>query len=111
MSRHRITVAGGAATAALLATALMVPATATPPSDGAPDSAAAEKSDDRADALEAERRELTQRATELVISGEREVQDRGGSKAVRVAPGQQWSTREGYASRGSVLIGRTSLTE
>ena len=87
MSRHRIAVAGGAATAALLATALSVPATATPPADPAP-SAAPEELDDRSDALESERRELTQKATELVISGEREVQNRGGSQAVRVAPGQ-----------------------
>ena len=72
MSRHRITVAGGAATAALLATAFTVPATATPPADARPP-AAAEKADDRPDALEAERRELNQRAAELVVSGDREV--------------------------------------
>ena len=87
MSRRPLTVAAGAATAALAATAFTIPATATPPSDGAPGSAA-EKPDDRADALEADRRELTRKAAELVVSGEREVEDRGGSRAVRVAPGQ-----------------------
>jgi M6 family metalloprotease-like protein len=100
MLRHRITVAGGAATAALLAAAVMVPATATPPAE--PDAApTADLADDRSDPLEAERRELTQRATELVVSGEREVQDRGGSKAVRVAPGQ-WA-QYGQQSSDNIL--------
>ena len=89
MSRRPVTVAAGAATAALIAaTMYSVPATATPAADDPRGAAPADKADDRNDALEAERRELNQRATELVISGEREVQDRGGSKAVRVAPGQ-----------------------
>ncbi len=101
MSRRPLAVAAGAATAALAATAFTIPATANPPSDGAPGSAAEEQPDDRADALEAERRELTQKATELVLSGEREVQDRGGSKAVRVAPGQ-WA-QYGQQSSDNIL--------
>jgi M6 family metalloprotease-like protein len=79
-------VLGGAATAALLVTALQAPAQATaPPSEN--DTAAA-KSDDRADAVEAQRRELNQRGVELVVSGQAQVEDRNGSKAVKVAPGQ-----------------------
>ena len=88
MSRRTVAAAGGAAFAALLATALTVPATATPSAEDPRGATTAAKSDDRADALETERRDLTQRAHELVISGKREVQNRGGSKAVRVAPGQ-----------------------
>ncbi len=88
MSRRTVAAAGGAAFAALLATALTVPATATPSADDPRGATSAAKSDDRSDALEAERRDLTQRAHELVISGKREVQNRGGSKAVKVAPGQ-----------------------
>ena len=89
MRRPILTVMGGAATAALLVTALQAPAQATAPA-GTPeaDGTAATKSDDRPDAVEAERRELNQRGVELVVSGQAEVQDRNGSKAVRVAPGQ-----------------------
>ena len=88
MSRRPLSVAAGAATAALIAATLSsVPATATPSADD-PAAPAADKADDREDTLEAERRELTQEATELVLSGDRQVQDRGGSQAVRVAPGQ-----------------------
>jgi M6 family metalloprotease-like protein len=101
MSRRSTTVVGGAATAALLATAFAVPATATPPAGDPSAPPVAEKADDRADALEASRRDLNERATELVISGEREVQDRGGSKAVRVAPGQ-WA-QYGLQSSDNVL--------
>jgi M6 family metalloprotease-like protein len=101
MSRRTITVAGGAATAALLATAFTVPATATPSAADPSTVPAAEKLDDRSDALESERRDLTTRATELVISGDRQVQDRGGSKAVRVAPGQ-WA-QYGQQSSDNIL--------
>jgi len=92
---------GGAATAALLSTAFMVPATATPPAVDPPSPTAAERLDDRPDAAEAARRDLREKATELVLSGEREVQDRGGSKAVRVAPGQ-WA-QYGLQSSDNVL--------
>ena len=101
MSRRSIMVAGGVSTAALLTTAFTVPATASPPADTPRADSVAEKSDDRADALEAERRALTEKATELVVSGEREVQSRGGSKAVRVAPGQ-WA-QYGLQSSDNVL--------
>src|SRR5688572_18713520 len=77
---------GGAATAALLVTALQAPAQATAPADD--DTTAAAKVDDRPDAAEAERRELNQRGVELVVSGQAKVEDRNGSKAVKVAPGQ-----------------------
>ncbi len=78
-------VMGGAATAALLVTALQAPAQATAPAD---DTTAATKSDDRFDAVTEERRELNQRGVELVVSGQAQVEDRNGSKAVKVAPGQ-----------------------
>ncbi|MDN3482440.1 immune inhibitor A [Arthrobacter sp. APC 3897] len=46
------------------------------------------KMDDRPDAAAAEKRALNQQAVEKVIRGEAPVQNRGGSKAVQVAPGQ-----------------------
>ncbi|MHA7280918.1 immune inhibitor A domain-containing protein [Arthrobacter sp. MDT2-2] len=49
---------------------------------------AAERLDDRSDPAADERRELSQQAVEKVISGEAKVEDRNGSKAVKVAPGQ-----------------------
>ena len=101
MSRRFTIVAGGAATAALLATAFTIPATATPPADDPSSVPGAAKSDDRGDAAESERRDLRERATELVLSGERTVQDRGGSKAVRIAPGQ-WA-QYGLQSSDNVL--------
>ena len=101
MSRRSIMVAGGVSTAALLTTAFTVPATAAPPADTPRADSVAQQSDDRADALEAERRALTAKATDLVVSGEREVQDRGGSKAVRVAPGQ-WA-QYGLQSSDNIL--------
>src|SRR5687768_10190355 len=80
---------GSAATAALLVTAVQSPAQAKPPTAPPPsENTIVEKSDDRADALEAERRELNQRGVELVVSGQAKVEDRNGSKAVRLAPGQ-----------------------
>ena len=89
MRRHVLTVIGGAATAALLVTSLQSPAQASPPA--APDASenpTAARVDDRPDAVEAERRELNQRGVELVVSGQAKVEDRNGSKAVKVAPGQ-----------------------
>ncbi|OUM43321.1 hypothetical protein B8W73_05230 [Arthrobacter agilis] len=57
--------------------------TFSPGADGA-----AERLDDRSDPAADERRELNQQAVEQVISGEAKVEDRNGSKAVKVAPGQ-----------------------
>ncbi|MGH3371439.1 MAG: immune inhibitor A domain-containing protein, partial [Nocardioidaceae bacterium] len=91
MNRRILGVLGGATSAALLATALQGPAEAAPPSD--PDRAGQQgaangKADDRGDRLESKRRDLTKKAAELVLTGKRQVEDRNGSKAVRVAPGQ-----------------------
>ena len=46
------------------------------------------KSDDRPDAAADERRALNQQGVEKVVRGEAPVQNRGGSQAVQVAPGQ-----------------------
>ncbi len=103
MNRRTLGVIGGTATITLLATAIQGPATAVPPADPAPDraGAAAHKADDRPDKLESKRRALKAKAVELVVSGEREVQNRGGSKSVRVAPGQ-WA-QYGLQSSDNVL--------
>jgi immune inhibitor A len=80
---------GGATLTALLATSVQVPATAAPAADPRSDQPGrAAKQDDRPDRLEEKRRELKQTAFEQVVNGDRNVQSRGGSKAVRVAPGQ-----------------------
>ena len=94
MRRRHISVMGGLATTALLATATQFPAGAatTPaPSDenlsaGAVHAAA--KLDDRPDSLEAERRDLRAEAVRQVATGDAKVQSRGGGQAVKVAPGQ-----------------------
>jgi immune inhibitor A len=91
VKRRILGVLGGATTAALLATALQGPAEAAPPTDS--DTARQQggangKADDRPDHREAGRRQLTKRAAELVLTGKRQVEDRNGSQAVRVAPGQ-----------------------
>jgi len=91
VNRRTLGVIGGSATTiALLAAAMQYPAAASPPADPSSErqSAAAAKKDDRPDRLESKRRELNQLAAELVLNGDRVVSDRGGSKAVRVAPGQ-----------------------
>ncbi len=77
---------GSALTLALLTVPFAPVASAAPPAEGA--AAAVEKSHDRPDALSDERRALKQKAVELVATGQRKVEDRGGSKAVRIAPGQ-----------------------
>ncbi|WP_298251244.1 immune inhibitor A domain-containing protein [uncultured Arthrobacter sp.] len=48
----------------------------------------AKKLDDRADPAAEQRRELNRQAVEKVISGEAKVENRNGSKAVKIAPGQ-----------------------
>jgi M6 family metalloprotease-like protein len=77
---------GSALTLALLTVPFAPVASAAPPAEGA--AVAVEKSHDRPDQLSDERRALKQKAVELVATGERKVEDRGGSKAVRIAPGQ-----------------------
>ena len=87
VSRRVLGVIGSAATVALLAAAMQSPAQAAEPTDQA-DSATAPRLDDRPDPVAAEQRELNQKAVELVLTGDREVKSRGGSTAVKVAPGQ-----------------------
>jgi len=84
--RKSCQVLGGALTLALLAVPFAPVASAAPPADAA--APAAEQSHDRPDPVSDERRALTQKAVELVATGERTVESRGGSKAVRIAPGQ-----------------------
>ncbi|HET6651435.1 MAG TPA: immune inhibitor A domain-containing protein [Nocardioides sp.] len=94
MKRRHVSVFGGVATAALLATSAQFPAGAAPTPGAGDDSLvsgpvhAAPKSDDRPDPLAAERREQKAEAVRQVVTGNAEVQQRGGSKAVKVAPGQ-----------------------
>jgi immune inhibitor A len=91
VKRRILGVLGGATTAALLATALQGPADAAPqadPATAAEQGAARAKADDRPDKMEGRRRELTKVGAEMVLTGKRQVEDRNGSKAVRVAPGQ-----------------------
>ena len=79
-------VLGGALTFALLAVPFSPVASAAPPADAA--EPAAHQEHDRPDAASDARRALNQKAVELVATGQRKVEDRGGSKAVRIAPGQ-----------------------
>jgi M6 family metalloprotease-like protein len=104
--RKSIPVAGGVALAALLTTMVSMPAAAAPTAyDGAgtpgADTASAARVDDRPDPAAAERRRLNQKAAELVIQGKAAIQDRGGSKSVRVAPGQ-WA-QYGVQSSDDIL--------
>lgn len=57
--------------------------TSSPGADGA-----AAKLDDRSDPAAEERRNLNQQGLAKVLSGDAKVENRGGSKAVKVAPGQ-----------------------
>jgi len=57
--------------------------TSSPSADGVP-----AKADDRSDPEAEARRDLNQQGVEQVITGEAKVEDRNGSKAVKVAPGQ-----------------------
>ncbi|GGO72128.1 immune inhibitor A domain-containing protein [Nocardioides deserti] len=99
MNRRTTSVLGVAAALGLAAGAVAAPATATPAAD--PDAtthqtAGQAKADDRPDPLETKRRAGKARATELVVTGQAKPQDRGGSKAVKVAPGQwvEYGTQE-----------------
>jgi len=81
---------------ALLATTVPGTASAAPsPDSGATPGpqAAPQHEDDRPDKLEEKRRETRAVAFEKVVNGEARVQDRNGSKSVRVAPGQ-WAQYE-----------------
>jgi len=74
-----------------MATTVQSPAAATPPADPSDRRTAAAKAaklDDRPDSVQRKQQALKERAHELVIAGKREVRNRGGSKSVRVAPGQ-----------------------
>lgn len=89
-----------AAAAGLSLAAVVMPglATATPPAGSVPDAQQVKKhkSDDRRDPLEAKRRELKEKGVELLATGKRDVQNRGGSKAIKVAPDQwvEYGTQE-----------------
>jgi immune inhibitor A len=91
--RRHISVLGGVATAALLATSAQFPAGAAP-GPGADDNLAkgpvraTPKSDDRPDALSEQRREQKAEAVRQVVTGNAKVEQRGGSDVVKVAPGR-----------------------
>jgi immune inhibitor A len=82
-----------AAAASLSLAAVVMPgqATAAPAADSVTGAkqGSHHKLDDRPDSREAKRRELKQKGVDLVATGKREVQDRGGSQAVKVSP-KQW---------------------
>jgi immune inhibitor A len=88
VNRRILGVLGGVTSAALIATALQGTAVAAPPTEPGEQGSINGKRDDRPDKLEAKRREKNKQAVELVLNGKRQVQTRGGSEAVRVAPGQ-----------------------
>jgi immune inhibitor A len=92
VSRRIIGVLGGITSAALIATALQAPAAAAPPADldnpQDPQSASS-RPDDRPDMLEQERRANREAAKKLVISGDRKVQNRSGSRSVKIKP-KKW---------------------
>ena len=91
MNRRAFGVIGGTAAITLLATAaLQGVAVAAPPAnpETTQNGSAAHRPDDRPNKLENKRREMKNRAVELVLNGDRAVKQRGGSKSVRVAPGQ-----------------------
>jgi M6 family metalloprotease-like protein len=95
VNRRALGVLGGTATAALLVTsmqspALAAPSGAPPASDAAVAHENAHKKDDRPDADNTKRRNLKQKGLELVLRGEREVQRKGDSAAVQVAP-DEWA--------------------
>ena len=89
-----------AAAASLSLAAVVMPgqATATPAADSVPGAkqVSHHRSDDRTDRREAKRRELKQKGVDLVATGKRTVQTRGGSKAVKVSPNQwvEYGTQE-----------------
>jgi len=98
--RRRVLGLVATATIPLLAASLQLPASASPAARSGTDGASAAKADDRSSALDDHRRRLNQKAVRLVLDGQRKVQNRGGSKAVRVAAGQ-WAE---YGTSGSDQI-------
>jgi immune inhibitor A len=87
---RRVTgVFGGAAAFALVAAVVPGSATAAPPVGTETSKQAAHKLDDRRDPLEARRRALQKRATDLVVSGQAKIVNRGGSAVVKVSK-QDW---------------------
>ena len=98
MKRRISGVLGTAASLTLAAVVMPGQATATPSADQVPaaQQVTKHKQDDRRDPLEAKRRELKEKGVELLATGKRDVQDRGGSKAIKVAPGKwvEYGTQE-----------------
>jgi immune inhibitor A len=96
VNRRILGVMGGLASAALIATALPTTAAAAPPENPQDQGSVQGKKDDRPDKLEDRRRDLNKRAQEMVLRGQARVQDRDGSQAVKVAPGQwaQYGTND-----------------
>ncbi|MFC7492782.1 MULTISPECIES: immune inhibitor A domain-containing protein [unclassified Nocardioides] len=98
MKRRISGVLGAAASISLAAVVMPGLAAATPQAVSVPGAQQIkqEKKDDRRDPLEAKRRALKEKAVELVATGKREVQTRGGSKAVKVGGGQwvEYGTQE-----------------
>ncbi len=89
VNRRMSGVLGVAAALGLAATAVPAgTATAVPVPDGADPSAHARKSDDRTDPLDTKRRALKAKAAELVATGQKKVQAKGGGKVVKVGDGQ-----------------------
>ncbi|WP_435744561.1 immune inhibitor A domain-containing protein [Nocardioides sp. SYSU DS0663] len=97
MNRRISGVIGVAAGLGLAATAVPGSATAVPAADpDAKPQQAQHRADDRPDPLHTKRRAAKARAAELVVTGQAEVQNRGGGEAVKVAPGQwvEYGTQE-----------------
>src|SRR6478609_980184 len=97
--KRRITgVLGAAASLSLAAVVMPGLAAATPhaKSDPGTQESAPQKSDDRRDPLEAKRRELKEKGVELLATGKRDVQVRGGSNAIKVGKNQwvEYGTQE-----------------
>ncbi len=86
MNRRITGVVGVAAGLGLAATAIGGPVHAAPAAD--PTVSALGKADDRPEPLAEKRRALKQKAVDLVVNGQAKVQQRGGSQAVKIAPGQ-----------------------
>jgi immune inhibitor A len=89
-----------AAAASLTLAAVVMPgqSTAAPSAGSAPGAQQVghHKKDDRPDRREAKRRELKQKGVDLLATGKRDIKNRGGSQAIKVAPGQwvEYGTQE-----------------
>ena len=108
MSRRVLGVIGSAATVALLAAAVQTPAQASEPADQVDPAPSASKLDDRPrPRCRRAAGAATRRRWSSSSTGDREVESRGGSTAVKVAPGQ-WAQ---YGLRSSDNIFTTRLVE